>query len=92
MNVDNQATNIPLATIGLGGGFRDNSQEQCLNVPELRAQNHSLEGFDHNTAQTLGDEHFGHGQEFSLKRADGGIDAWLFLASAIVMEMLVWGR
>lgn len=28
---------------------------------------------------------------FSLPRADGGKDAWLFLASAFILEALVWG-
>ena len=29
--------------------------------------------------------------EFSLPPADGGKDAWLFLAGAFVLEALVWG-
>ena len=28
----------------------------------------------------------------SLARADGGKDAWLFLASCFVIEALVWGK
>jgi hypothetical protein len=31
-------------------------------------------------------------QEFSLPPADGGKDAWLFLAAAFVVEALVWGK
>lgn len=31
------------------------------------------------------------GQEFSLARADGGKDAFLFLAGSFVIEALVWG-
>jgi len=31
-------------------------------------------------------------QEFSLPPADGGIDAWLFLAASFVVEALVWGK
>lgn len=31
-------------------------------------------------------------QEFSLPRADGGKDAWLFLAAGFVIEALVWGK
>ena len=30
-------------------------------------------------------------QEFSLRQADGGKDAWLFLAAAFFVEALVWG-
>ena len=30
--------------------------------------------------------------EFSLPRADGGKDAWLFLAAGFVVEALVWGQ
>lgn len=33
-----------------------------------------------------------HGQEFSLPRADGGRDAWLFLAACFSIEALVWGE
>lgn len=29
--------------------------------------------------------------EFSLPQADGGKDAWLFLAAGFVVEALVWG-
>ena len=31
-------------------------------------------------------------QEFSLPPADGGKDAWLFLAGCFMVEALVWGR
>lgn len=31
-------------------------------------------------------------QEFSLPPADGGKDAWFFLAAAFVMEGLIWGK
>ena len=34
-------------------------------------------------------EHENH--EFSLPPADGGKDAWLFLAAGFVVEALVWG-
>jgi len=34
----------------------------------------------------------GHGQDFSLPRADGGKDAWLFLAGCFSIEALVWGE
>lgn len=33
-----------------------------------------------------------HGPEFSLPQADGGKDAWLFLAACFVVEALVWGK
>ena len=33
-----------------------------------------------------------HGQEFSLPQADGGRDAWLFLAGCFAIEALVWGE
>ncbi|MCJ1380082.1 hypothetical protein MMC17_003185 [Xylographa soralifera] len=36
-----------------------------------------------------GDE--ARGQEFSLPQADGGRDAWLFLAGCFAIEALVWG-
>ena len=32
-----------------------------------------------------------HQREFSLPRADGGKDAWLFLAGCCTVEALVWG-
>lgn len=32
-----------------------------------------------------------HGPEFSLPRADGGKDAWLFLACCFCIEALIWG-
>lgn len=35
---------------------------------------------------------FTHGAEFSLPQADGGKDAWLFLASCFIVEALVWGK
>lgn len=31
------------------------------------------------------------GQQFTLPPADGGKDAWLFLAAAFILEALVWG-
>ena len=31
-------------------------------------------------------------QEFSLPRADGGKDAWLFLAGCFTLEALIWGQ
>jgi hypothetical protein len=33
-----------------------------------------------------------HGPEFSLPQADGGKDAWLFLAACFIVEALVWGK
>ena len=36
--------------------------------------------------------HEAHGQEFSLPPADGGRDAWLFLAGCFAIEALVWGE
>jgi hypothetical protein len=33
-----------------------------------------------------------HGPEFSLPPADGGKDAWLFLAACFIVEALVWGK
>jgi len=33
-----------------------------------------------------------HGLEFSLPQADGGKDAWLFLAACFIVEALVWGN
>ena len=33
----------------------------------------------------------GH-HEFSLPKADGGKDAWLFLAACFTVEALVWGK
>jgi deoxyhypusine synthase len=30
--------------------------------------------------------------EFSLPRADGGKDAWLFLAGCFTLEALIWGK
>jgi len=38
----------------------------------------------------IGDE--SHGQDFSLPQADGGRDAWLFLAGCFSIEALVWGE
>lgn len=36
--------------------------------------------------------HEGGGEnEFSLPPVDGGKDAWLFLAAAFMIELLVWG-
>ena len=32
------------------------------------------------------------GQDFSLPQADGGRDAWLFLAGCFSIEALVWGE
>ena len=31
------------------------------------------------------------GQEFSLPEADGGKEAWLFLAGCFMVEAMVWG-
>ena len=31
-------------------------------------------------------------QEFSLPQADGGKDAWLFLACSFLVEAVVWGE
>lgn len=33
-----------------------------------------------------------NGHEFSLPQADGGKDAWLFLAACFIVEALVWGK
>lgn len=33
-----------------------------------------------------------HQREFSLPRADGGKEAWLFLAGCCTVEALVWGE
>ena len=40
----------------------------------------------------LGDQPSSNGPEFSLPPADGGKDAWLFLAACFVVEALVWGK
>ena len=37
------------------------------------------------------DNGFNPNQEFSLPRADGGRQAWLFLAGCFAIEALVWG-
>ncbi|OAL46661.1 MFS general substrate transporter [Pyrenochaeta sp. DS3sAY3a] len=44
---------------------------------------------DEATAEVDGDRLLEH--EFSLPPVDGGKDAWLFLAAAFVLEVLVWG-
>lgn len=31
-------------------------------------------------------------QEFSLPPADGGKDAWMFLAACFVCEAMIWGK
>lgn len=41
--------------------------------------------------ELIDDNIFTHGQEFSLPRADGGMQAWLFLAGCFATEALVWG-
>ena len=33
-----------------------------------------------------------NGHEFPLPQADGGKDAWLFLAACFIVEALVWGK
>ena len=43
-----------------------------------------------NSGPGLDDQNDGQ-HEFSLPRADGGKDAWLFLAAGFVVEALVWG-
>lgn len=35
---------------------------------------------------------FAERHEFSLPPADGGKDAWLFLAAVFVVDALVWGK
>ena len=32
------------------------------------------------------------GQQFSLPQADGGREAWSFLAACFAVEALIWGR
>lgn len=39
----------------------------------------------------FGDQLVGH-HEFTLPKADGGKDAWMFLAAGFVVEALVWGE
>ena len=45
---------------------------------------------ERNTIHQPSAEPAGH-HEFSLPQADGGKDAWLFLAAGFVVEALVWG-
>lgn len=40
--------------------------------------------------RALGQESTGL-NEFSLPQADGGKDAWLFLAAGFMAELMVWG-
>lgn len=51
---------------------------------------------DDNHSQDLDDSNvFGRaedGEVFSLPPADGGKDAWLFLASCVVFEAISWGK
>lgn len=51
---------------------------------------------DDNQSQDLDDSNvFGRaedGEVFSLPPADGGKDAWLFLASCVVFEAISWGK
>jgi hypothetical protein len=57
----------------------------------------------HDVSNFLGTDHAEDGRleatqtrsgqhEFSLPAADGGKDAWLFLAACFVVEALVWGQ
>ena len=48
-------------------------------------------GRDNDSAGIIEDANPAHNPEFSLPRADGGKDAWLFLAACFVVEALVWG-
>jgi hypothetical protein len=45
---------------------------------------------DRNTINQPSTDQAGH-NEFSLPQADGGKEAWLFLAAGFVVEALVWG-
>lgn len=51
---------------------------------------------DDNQSQDLEDSNvFGRAQDgevFSLPPADGGKDAWLFLASCVIFEAISWGK
>jgi hypothetical protein len=54
-------------------------------IPAQRVSSFQGDGFP-------GTQEFQGHPEFSLPQADGGKDAWLFLAACFVVEALVWGR
>lgn len=58
----------------------------------ISLQSHRTLSSSFSIEEEEGQDSQGQGQQqFSLPRADGGKDAWLFLLSAFVLEALVWG-
>jgi hypothetical protein len=71
--------------------------KNCINYSFIMAQTTSIE-LETSQPPTPGNgdsdspmRPSAHAQEFSLKRVDGGKDAWLFLAACFVIEALTWG-
>ena len=62
-----------------------------LEVHELSSVHLPPAGLRSPTADDSSVEAPGGRQEFSLPPADGGKDAWFFLAAAFLMEGLIWG-
>jgi hypothetical protein len=57
----------------------------------LSPQGKSVSASRDETAAEI-DGHRSPEHEFSLPPVDGGKDAWLFLAAAFIVEVLVWGK
>lgn len=62
------------------------------NLERSRASGHEEDGQSRNRIQSSVENEQPHGQEFSLPRADGGKDAWLYLVSCFFVEALIWGK
>ncbi|KAI9811718.1 MAG: hypothetical protein M1827_005263 [Pycnora praestabilis] len=65
-----------------------------INSPEFQLQNYDQSQHRNAVDETLNapqDDEAETPQQFSLPRADGGTEAWLFLAGCFMIEALIWG-
>lgn len=62
--------------------------ETSLPNTESRDQQDNLDSPRHSSQNNTD---YVDGHQFSLRQADGGKDAWLFLAAGFMAEFLIWG-
>jgi hypothetical protein len=69
----------------------DTELRNCLAERSLHLRPSDQQQRDHHGQYPEDNSHLSATQKFSLPQADGGKDAWLFLAACFVVEALVWG-
>lgn len=75
------------------GAMPTGQTPECATPGTLCGEGRGEEGFFAPADSRLPNENdFIERHEFSLPPADGGKDAWLFLAAVFVVDALVWGK